>query len=305
MTHKSFAIVLAIVGLATLVEAERSAGAQSCGSVGGSSPSFTSDNAYYCATWHDGLHMQDGFMAGNNDWGAGKQPHSQNMTVDPSNFPQNTSWTWTWPTPPQGLGIACCGVDSFYALYWGTAGYAASAGPGAPPPIQLKDIRTLTTSFDLSFSDSALCVSSRYGRWNGNFNIMFDIFLYQKGDPTESRYEPRFEIEISLRDSFPQEFNDHAHYHVTENGHTWTGYQWKAQGSGWDRWWFTTGGNFLSGTVNLNSILQSLVSQGYATGNEWFLGIPLGSEVACGTGGLTINRIHFLLNDLPETGEPR
>jgi hypothetical protein len=63
--------------------------------------------------------------------------------------------------------------------------------------------------------------------------------------------------------------------------------------------------NFLSGTVNLNSILQSLVSKGYATGNEWFLGIPLGSEVACGTGGLTINRIHFLLNDLPETGEPR
>lgn len=102
---------------------------------------------------------------------------------------------------------------------------------------------------------------------------------------------------------FPQEFNNHTHYQVTENGHTWAGYQWPANGPGWDRWWFTTGGNFLSGTVDLNAILQSLVTHGYATGNEWFLGIPLGSEVHCGTGALTINRIHFQLNDQPLSGE--
>lgn len=302
MRQRFFGIALLVVLLVGVLDDKYLAAAQFCGSVGGLPPFFTSDNSYYCATRANGLEMQDGFMSGNNDFGAGGQVHSQKMTVNTTAFPQGTSWTWTWPTPPQGPGISCCGVDSFYALYWGTGGYAASAGPGSPPPIQLKNVNTLTTSFDLSYSDSALCVSSRYGDWNGNFNIIFDIFLFRNPN-TATNYQPLFEIEISLRNSFPQEFNNHTHYQVTENGHTWAGYQWPANGPGWDRWWFTTGGNFLSGTVDLNAILQSLVTHGYATGNEWFLGIPLGSEVHCGTGALTINRIHFQLNDQPLSGE--
>lgn len=237
--------------------------------------------------------MQGPFAAGNNTWGANGQIHSQIMTVNPATFPNGTSWTWTWPTPSQGKGISCCAVDSFYALYWGMSGMAASAGPGAPRATQLKAIKTLTTTFNISYKDSPLCVSPQYGIWNGNFDVIFDIFLF--GYPDISvKYEPLFEIEISLRDSFPQEFGDLKHYQISENGRTWTGYQWPSTvKGGWNRWWFTAGGGPLSGTIDLNAILQSLVAHGYATGNEWFVGIPLGAEVACGTGGLTIHNIRL------------
>ena len=190
-----------IVGLLGVLDATHPAAAQlPCQSVGGLPPSFTADNSYYCATYSNGLIMQDGFMSGNNDFGAGSQTHSQKMTVNPTAFPQGTSWTWEWPTPPQGPGISCCGVDSFYALYWGPAGYAVSAGPVAPTPTQLKAIKTLTTTFIYLTATARFASGPNMasGTATSTSSSTFSCF----GQDPSIKYDPLFEIEVSLRDFF-------------------------------------------------------------------------------------------------------
>lgn len=254
-----------------------------CQSLLGSPPTFTADNAYYCMTWNQGLVMHGPFGAGNNSFGAHGQTHSQTMTVNTSTFPNGTSWSWTWPAP-----ATCCSVDSFYATFWGTAGFARSADPGAPAPIQLKNIRTLTATLDASVTDSAICIPSRFGKWTGNIDAIFDIFLFGNPDPS-ANYDPLFEIEIVAHNG--PALTASPAYTVSENGRTWTGYDYDG------RWWFTTGSDVLAGTIDLHAILQSLVTQGYATGKEWFLGIPFGAEVWCGTGSLTINSISYRLEN--------
>ena len=142
LTKFAALVLLALLGAATAAAEDNGGGSARCQSSLGSPPGFGADNAYYCMTWNKGRRVMQGpFAAGNNTWGANGQIHSQIMTVNPATFPNGTSWTWTWPTPSQGKGISCCAVDSFYALYWGMSGMAASAGPGAPRATQLKAIK--------------------------------------------------------------------------------------------------------------------------------------------------------------------
>jgi hypothetical protein len=264
---------------------------QTCQSLLGSPPMFTMDNAYYCMSWNKGLLMQGAYGAGNNTFGARGQTHAQTMTVNTSTFPDGTSWSWKWPAPQ-----SCCLVDSFYALYWGTSGYAVSApSPPAPEPVQLGYINRFTQILNLAYADNggAICIPPNYGTWTSNIDIIDDIFLFGNPNP-HAKYSPLFEIAIAFHDGPPQ--SSKTTYTISENDRTWTGYEYPPKGERtWTLWYFTTGSDVLSGTVDLRIILQSLVTHRYADGNEWLLGVPLGSEVWCGSGGLTINSISYQL----------
>ena len=161
---------------------------------------------------------------------------------------------------------------------------------GDPAPIQLKNIRTLTATLDASVTDDAICIPSRFGKWTGNIDAIFDIFLFGNPDPS-ANYDPLFEIEIVAHNG--PALTASPAYTVSENGRTWTGYDYDG------RWWFTTKRRLFwpVPSTYMQDILQSLVTQGYATGKEWFLGIPFGAEVWCGTGSLTINSISYRLEN--------
>jgi hypothetical protein len=266
--------------------------AVACQSIQGSPPTFTLDGSYYCVSNANGVSwnwLQQTYGGGNNTFGAAGQTHSQTMTVNTATWPNGTSWVWNWPNP-----ASCCHVDSYYEILYGGAGFFQS--PQAPFPIQLKNIHTLTATINVAYTDNGGTVCSNLlnnnPAWTSNIDIIFDPFLF--GDPNPFvTYAPLFEFEIALHPGPPQ---SPTTYTVAENGRTWNAVVYPGTLPSWNVIWLSTGSDVLTGTIDLLAIMKSAITQGYATGNEWFMGVPLGSEVWCGSGGLTINSLSYTFN---------
>ena len=260
----------------------------------GSGPPFTGDGSAYCTSYTyfndltQGYNPQQQFSAINAVLTGGT--HSQSMTINTSTFPAATSWTWTWPAAYSGGS-----PYAFYEVVLGdSGGYTVIQGAGHPLATQLSKISTLTSTFNLSYTDpDAPCL----GGSTGNTDIIFDLWLTSV-PYVNARSNPNqvlFEIEIILHNNFTP--SSATTFTITEGARTWTAYKYPGNVGNDQRWVVTTGSDVIATTLDINAILKAFTTNGVTTGNEYIAGIPLGVEMYCNTGTFTVNSLSYQWNN--------
>lgn len=284
-------LLLAITLASSSLEAGRSGvGIQPCQSLGGPPP-ITADDGAYCTTYTyfnaltQGYAMQQPFMAANAVILAGT--HSQSMSINTGTFPNGTGWSWTWPATYSG-GFPY----AFYDVILGdSGGFTTVQGAGHPLATQISKIGTLTTTLNISYTDpDAVCSVD----FTGNSDIIYDLWLTSV-PYSNARANPNsilFEIEVFVHTNFTP--TSATTFTITEGARSWTAYEYPGNVGNDQRWIVTTGSDILSGTINLNTILQAFTAHGVTTGNEYIAGVPFGLETYCNSGTLTVTGLSYV-----------
>ncbi|MCW2244258.1 GH12 family glycosyl hydrolase domain-containing protein [Azospirillum canadense] len=73
---------------------------------------------------------------------------------------------------------------------------------------------------------------------------------------------------------------------------------------GWEYTAYQYSKDALSGTIDVGAILKDLTARGIVDKNQYLLDMEVGSEVAAGRGGLTVNSLSYTLNNHSDTSNP-
>ena len=205
--------------------------------------------------------------------------YSASMTVYPSTFPNNTSSTWTWPNDVTGGNV------------WGYnfLAYGVYGGEREPPTTipykQINNINTLIVSHDISLSGDMDC-----------FDCMYDFALNNASGPQPASNQA-FEVEIYVHAppytmSWLSNFPSNQKYYYTDK----YGVQWMIVDCqrGFPRMLVfvkTDGVDYNVATIDFKELFMAAKSHGIMTGNEWFVGLTVGTEPQKLSGAMTINSI--------------
>lgn len=182
------------------------------------------------------------------------------VTIDPTQFPNNTTIRTKWPTT-----VPSTGVWGYHHIAFGNYDGGLVQQPIAP--LQVNAIKQLQESWSFAYSSSP------------NFNLLNEFYLTSRpGDATAKV------IEIGIFQHVPAATQRYV------DSLTPIGTYQEAQGRTWRITRVnnfvmltpTTPGDILTGTFDFRALLLSLKGRKIITGNEWFNGLGFGSEPTAG-----------------------
>lgn len=198
--------------------------------------------------------------------------YTEQITLDPSQFPNALNASWSFPTTSVASIKTFIAVD--YGDYYNTTPLASVA------PAQIANIGTLTETTNFTLA----------GNLQG-FDVITDMFLTSAaGDNSTNAAE----VEVFLH---TPSYSASWISSLTQLGTvTISGIQWtvaESIDSGQPDLLFmpTSQQDVAANTIDINAMLQYLVNKGAISGSLYFNGLATGVETDSGSGSLTLNNM--------------
>jgi hypothetical protein len=232
------------------------------------------------------------FFAQIEPWNTGSLRRGTDYTTSvvlyPNTFPAGTVFNWSYPE------VTASGhVYSYDSVVFG----AYTKEPkNTIPPCQIQNLTTLTATHSASYTAEADSnnVPGAY------FDLVYDFATFPTSTPTTEVHEISIVLHSQNYDaSFIGSMPAANKFNFTDTyGTQWICYTTNPGGTGnqivFERTDFSDGS--LNATVDIKAMLQAVVSHGWASGTEWFVGTGLGAEVAQGSGSWTLHSWSFNYN---------
>jgi hypothetical protein len=211
------------------------------------------------------------YWALDNTWGYEPgRPFTQTLTANNSTFQANTLIRFNYPYNDNGFSVPFGYPEVVYGFQAGNG--MASPNGVEPPPTQIQAFTTLTGQINLHIGGN-----TQY------FDVLWETF------PVDAETGGQQQAEIAILLHSTPFITSYVITPATMGGFYTSKYDYSGQGIKGTVYagsngsvpyviLLPSGGNVLSGTIDLLGYLNSIVSQGILTGNEYLTGYELGNE---------------------------
>ncbi|MBP2295521.1 GH12 family glycosyl hydrolase domain-containing protein [Azospirillum rugosum] len=231
-------------------------------------------------------------MATNNVWDPGNlvngKDFNQSITFNNPETPNGTVMSWSWPyDPSKPLTYNNYPVKSYPTLIVGQSPWEDTPSTSQNFPVQVGGINDFKVSYSFGLSGD-----------QNLYNVAFSFWVGP--DPSSGTQGVADEIMVWVHTGF-----------FTPDGSQIGSFK-DSNGSGqisnvpvgkrdWEYTAYEYGKDTLSGTIDVGAILKDLTARGILDKNQYLLDMEVGSEVAAGRGGLTVNSLSYTLNGHSDT----
>lgn len=225
------------------------------------------------------------YWALNNVWNKGElkngDDYQQNILIDESRFPENTTMSWAWPKGTKEQ------IYAYPEIIFGSSFNPGPSDQSRPLPTRVANFVNLTATYSVKI----------YGE-TANYNLAFDLWLTTQ--PNVNLSTVKLELMVWIHSgrlnpganfTYVLEKSDlNAKIYVKHNSGIST-----ARGA--PRWTYVacvTDTDLLSGSISISDIIKSLIWNGVLSGDEYLSGIEFGPEISKGSGYLEIKRLNYV-----------
>ena len=207
------------------------------------------------------------YIAATNPWNVGDLVNGidywENITLSPASFPNGVDVSWSFPMTNSG---------SWYVRAYPEVKFIPHDVSGNQIFTQVGNFVDLNSSYNVNI-----------GGDTGDFNIAYDIFLYDKpnGNVLDELmvwvHQPTARLGINEPNN------------VTVPGLTNASLEFVPSATGWTFIGLGSPTDALSGTISISDIFKTLIWNGMLTGQEYVGDIQFGAEVTAGAGQFHLN----------------
>ena len=225
--------------------------------------SFCAQGNCQCTDWYRG--DAGAYTVENNVWNKGEnQQYQQCVTIQAADPGVAAGWAWNWP------GVRF-NVVAYPNLMYGKNPWLPSTSPNLPAHVG--ELGCLQVDFEVEQSGS------------GKGNLAFDLWITREAASQPEDISGEIMIWLSRQGFKPPGLRldrvdlggETVDFYRKENHQA-------TEGTVWTFYAFVYPEGFTQGSLDLDEVLDYLVTNGYVSSDEYLSGIQLGNEVVSGYG---------------------
>ncbi len=229
------------------------------------------------------------WTASTNVWNPGRYQNgkdfTQTISAQSSDFPNGTQITWNWPyDSSRPLNYVNYPVRAYPELIYGTDPWSNEPSSTVNLPAKISDIKNLDVSYDFGITGD-----------KNLYNVAFSLWITD--DPAKGLQGVTDEVMVWVHTGYFSPAGQEVATIQDKNGPAtlWNKKDFSGGVEGnpvdWEYTVMQYDKDFLSGTIDLDTLLKNLADRGILDPNDWLLGVQVGAEVTAGRGSLDVKKL--------------
>ncbi|WP_448207597.1 GH12 family glycosyl hydrolase domain-containing protein [Azospirillum sp. sgz302134] len=251
-----------------------------------------------------------GWVASSNVWNPGAYKNGKDFTqkiaIKDATFPNGTQITWSWPYDRhRALTYDNFPVRAYPELTYGVNPWSSAPSTTATLPARISSIKNLDIAYDFGITGDKNLYNVAFSLWishdpaKGLQGVTDEVMVWvHNGYFTPAGHQIAKLQDPKLQDPKLQDPGGSATLWNQKNFDA----EVKTNPVKWEYTALKYDKDQLSGTLDVDALMKTLVDRGTLSKDDWLLGVQVGAEVAAGHGTLDVK--HLAVNFVGPSPKP-